>query len=98
MNIKVQDIKAILGHVLDYVAEFQCKEFAPKSDYYWQMSAEDRTNLDRQPTDFSMGQTSEEWPELLAILEGRYPPSSQDILWLSEILRILGERDYMKLR
>lgn len=61
------------------------------ADYYWHIPKEQRYDMNRQPSDLSIGQLSDDWHELQKILSGESEPLGYALVWLASILRAAGE-------
>jgi hypothetical protein len=68
--------------------------FIEKEDFYWAVKMEEKYNPLKDPDELRLGQVSDDWEELLRLLESDEIPISYDFLRLSEILSLI----YLKSR
>lgn len=60
-------------------------------DYYWDISKDERYEPYEKPKHFDLGQLSDDWGELQKISQGENEPITYALVWLSSILRAIGE-------
>ena len=92
MNVKVSELRAVSDLLFTYLEESGRMEFDVREDYYWEISKEEVYDPYKEPKDLTMGQLSDDWSRLEAILKGESPPIGYALVWLSAILRIVGEK------
>jgi hypothetical protein len=94
LNVKVSELRAIADRLFAYLEETERGEFEIPEDYYWEISKEDLYDpaKDPNPKDFGVGQLSHDWERLNAILAGDDPPIGYALVWLSAVLRAIGEK------
>lgn len=94
MNMKVAELRAITDRLFTYLEETGRGEFEVSEDYYWVIPQEDvyDPNKDPDPKDFTIGQLSEDWDMLKALLHDDSLPIGYALVWLSSIVRIIGEK------
>lgn len=63
-----------------------------EQDYYWSIAPEQRYDAYNQPGELSMGQLSDDWAEVRAIAQGQKEPLGYGLVWLSSVLRAVGEK------
>lgn len=92
MNVKVAELRAIADRLFAYLEETERDEFEVSEDYYWTISKEEVYDPSKDPGDLTIGQLSDDWNELNAILKEESPPIAYALVWLSAILRNIGEK------
>lgn len=94
MNVKVSELREIADRLFTHLEETERREFEIFEDYYWDISKEDLYDpmKDPNPEDFGVGQLSHDWERLSGILAGNDPPLGYALVWLSAILKIVGEK------
>ena len=92
MNIEIARLRRIADQLLTYLEETGRSELEISEDFYWLVEEGEVYNPSRDPSDLTMGQLSDDWSELEAILDGKNPPIGYALVWLSAILRIVGEK------
>ena len=92
MNLKVSELRAIVNRLFTYLEETGRSEFEISEDYYWFIEEDEVYDPLKEPKALTMGQLSDDWNELSDILKGESPPIGYAFVWLSAILRIVGEK------
>jgi hypothetical protein len=92
MNVKVTELRAISDRLFAYLEESGRDEFEVSDDYYWAISKEELYDPSKDPKDLTIGQLSDDWNELTAILNEESPPIGYALVWLSAILRNIGDK------
>jgi hypothetical protein len=77
-------------HVLVQHLKQQGAQAELSDDYYWEISEDERYDPTKSPTDFSMGQLSEDVERLRQILRGDAPPIGYALVWVASLLRRIG--------
>jgi len=91
MNIKLVELRSIAERIFTYLEETGRKEFNIDEDYYWEISKEEIYNPVSDPKNLTLGQLSDDWERLTAIMREEDPPIGHAFVWLSTILRNIGE-------
>jgi hypothetical protein len=60
-------------------------------DYYWNIPTEEVYDPYNDPNQLDIGQLSDDWAELLAILNEEREPLPYALVWLATIMRAVGE-------
>jgi hypothetical protein len=92
MRIKIADLRAISNLLFDYLEETERTEFDIDEDYYWSVPKTGRYDPSKEPTDMELGQLTFDWNELTAISRAESPPIGYALVWLSEVLKTVGEK------
>jgi hypothetical protein len=61
-------------------------------DYYWTIPSDQLYDPYQQPTEFGLGQLSDDWSEMEKIINNTREPISYCFVWLATILRAIGEK------
>jgi hypothetical protein len=61
-------------------------------DYYWSIPEEQTYQLEIEPTRHEIGQLSDDWQDLLQLIEHGHDAITHDFVRLSAILRVVGEQ------
>ena len=93
MKIQTSEIRAIVETLCQYLEETKRHEIETEQDYYWQIPRSDLYDPTKDPTDFTLGQLTDDWSELQRIAKDTSPPIGFAFVWLSSILRIIGEEN-----
>jgi hypothetical protein len=91
MQISTNELRKACELLLTHLEESGHSAIEITRDYYWNVPQEQRYDPYQEPAQFDMGQLSDDWSELQGILEGRKVTVSYALVWLSSILRSVGE-------
>ncbi len=92
MKITVAELQEITDRLFAHLRDTEREEVEIPEDYYWMIPQGDVYDPTRDPTDLTIGQLSDDWTELIAILREDRPAIGYGFVWLSAILRIVGEK------
>jgi len=92
MNLKISEIRAVANNLFNYLEETNREEIELDEDYYWMVSSDDAYDPAKDPEELLIGQLSDDWSELKKILQADSPPIGYALVWLSAIIRIIGEK------
>ena len=90
-TIQIEELKRITHQLLDHLEESDIKTVEISADYYWHVPKDVRYDQYKKPAELSLGQLSDDWMELKKILDGENKPIAFALIWLSNILRYVGE-------
>jgi len=90
--VKVSELREIADRLFTYLEETERREFEISEDYYWSIEKDEVYDPRKDPKALTMGQLSDDWNELRDILNDESPPIGYALVWLSAILRIVGEK------
>lgn len=91
MRISTHDLRAIVEKLLSHMDANGHSDIEISADYYWDVPQAVRYDCYQEPTKFDLGQLSDDWAELKKIQDGEADPISYALVWLSSILRRVGE-------
>lgn len=91
MKISIDEIEEVTRHLFAHLRESGVELIDLDADFYWNVSLEQRYNVNVEPNDLDVGQLSDDWGELMRIARGDAPPIAYALVWLSAILRYVGE-------
>jgi len=91
MEIKISDLRAASEAILRHLEETGRDRVVLSLDYYWQIPETELYDLKTQPANFEAGQLSDDWSEIQATLARRRSPVGFDLVYLSAILRAVGQ-------
>jgi hypothetical protein len=92
MTVDIKRLRAVTDRLFEYLLTSGITTIELKSDYYWQIDSNLRYDTYDEPTSFSMGQLSEDLQFVEQIESGERPPSAYGLVWLSSLLRYIGEQ------
>lgn len=93
MKVKFDDLRILLDKILKHLEEDGIKSVELESDYYWNIPKEYLYDSYEEPKELDMGQLYDDMEFLNNILEGRNEPIGHALVWLSAILRYIGEEN-----
>ena len=91
MQITTDEIRGIVERLLADLDQSGNSTISVDWDYYWNVPLEQRYDPYQQPAELTIGQLSDDWAELLGILQDKRPPIAYALVWLSSVLRAAGE-------
>jgi hypothetical protein len=91
MKIDIADVKRVFETLVAHLEQTNQSTHEIEWDYYWDVPTEDRYNPYVDPKELNMGQLTDDWQELIKIADGDMPPVGPALMWLSSILRAIGE-------
>lgn len=92
MNIELSKLRALLLLEIDHLEEMGYEEIEILDDYYWNIPQDVRYDPCQKPQNLDLGQLTDDWQELLKVYRGNREPLAFDLVWISTILRAIGER------
>lgn len=91
MKIDIADLKRVFETLVAHLEQTNQSTYEIEWDYYWDIPTEDRYNPNVDPKDLTLGQLTDDWEGLLEIANGDMPPVGPALVWLSSVLRSIGE-------
>lgn len=89
--IPIKDLRMVTNLLFDHLEQTGLSEYPLKQDYYWNIPIEHLYNTESTPADHDIGQLSDDWDELAKLLDRKADPLAYHLVWLSGILRAIGE-------
>jgi hypothetical protein len=91
MRIAIADVRRICELLLTHLEQSGRGSIDLTNDFYWNIPQEQLYRPYEEPDVTDVGQLSDDWAELQAILRGQKEPLGYALVWLSSILRAIGE-------
>jgi hypothetical protein len=91
MQVTTDELRRACEVLLSHLEKSGHSSIDISTDYYWNVPQGQRHDPYQQPTELDMGQLSDDWSDLRAILNGSKEPMAYALVWLSSILRSVGE-------
>lgn len=91
MHIAIADVRRTCELLLSHLEQSGRGSVELINDFYWNVPQEQRYLPYEEPKALDVGQLSDDWAELQAILGGQREPLGYALVWLSSILRAIGE-------
>ena len=91
MQVSVSELRAMTEKLFLHLERKDYSSVELSTDYYWNIPKEFRYNPYEEPKDLDLGQLTDDWANLRKILEGTTEPVGYAFVWLSTVLRAVGE-------
>jgi hypothetical protein len=88
--IKISVLEKAVIVILSSLKEQSIESIDSPVDYYWSIPPDKRFDVNTHPTDFTIGQISEDWGWLEEIAQGTKKPTTQSLVWLASVLECLS--------
>jgi hypothetical protein len=92
MRVTTAELRVATLALLRHLDETGQAEFEIEEDYYWFVPQEEAYTPYQSPKDLTLGQLSHDWEEVQALAQGRKEPLGYVMVWLSAVIRRVGER------
>ena len=84
IRIELEDLVRVLKVVIQHVKEQRQGPVEISEDYYWEINQAQLYDPTKDPSDFSLGQLSDDWQRLSQVLDGEAPPIGEESPFESE--------------
>jgi hypothetical protein len=91
MRIGIDELELVARQLFDHLRDKGIEEVSVEQDFYWNISKAQRYNPNETPNELTLGQLSDDWQELQRMLNGERDAIGYALVWLSAILRCVGE-------
>ena len=91
MQVSVSRLRTVSEQLFLHLEKKGYSSVELSADYYWHIPKELRYNPYEEPKELDLGQLTDDWANLCNILEGETKPLAYAFVWLSAVLRTLGE-------
>lgn len=91
MIIKTKQLRRAANLLLDHLEQNGVREIRIEEEHYWSVPEASRYDAYAEPTEHTLGQLSDDWAEVSAMLAASKPPIGYGLVWLAAILRRAGE-------
>jgi hypothetical protein len=92
MDVNIAELRAALDTVLAHLVASGHETVRLDSDYYWFVPKISRHDPYQEPSSLTLGQLTDDWAEIKKIHDGSADPVAYSLVWLSSILREVGEK------
>jgi hypothetical protein len=90
-SISIAELKTVSNLLLQHLETSGVGLVDISEDFYWEVPLEFRYDQYDEPKQFNVGQLSDDVCELKRLIHGEAPPMGLGLVWLSSILRRIGE-------
>jgi hypothetical protein len=93
VKVHVDELRRISEILLTHLETVGYRAVEVEKDFYWHVPSDDLYDRYEAPQaeQLNVGQISEDWERLVAILEERSPPVADALTWLASVLRAVGD-------
>lgn len=91
MEVTISELRSICNKLLQHIETSGYATINIERDFYWNIPRSLRYDSYEEPKELTIGQLSDDWAELQKILNDEAAPLGYALVWLSSILRIIGE-------
>jgi hypothetical protein len=91
MKINVEDLARASNLLFEHLQKEGVNVIDIDADYYWNIPKEQRYEPYTEPSQFNLGQLTDDLQEVTAILNGEKEPTGYALVWLSALMRSVGE-------
>jgi hypothetical protein len=92
MKVTTSELRTALERVLRYLEETDRATFSIEEDFYWSVPPSAAYDNYSQPAELTVGQLTDDWAHVKALVEGREEPLGYALVWISSVLRRVGEK------
>ena len=90
MKIETVQLRTIAEFLFDYLEDMGISYVDIPQELYWNILPEAKYDPYNRPSQFTIGQLTEDWQQLKEVLEGKRDPIGYDFVWLWSVLCALG--------
>jgi hypothetical protein len=91
MRVSTEELRRAALLLLQHLDQNGQSEFEIAEDFYWDVPESARYAPYSEPNETTIGQLSDDWSEVKKILDGHREPLGYGLVWLSAVLRRIGE-------
>jgi hypothetical protein len=92
IQVSLEDLAKAFQLILKHIETIHGRSVEISQDYYWEISEAELYDPTRDPASLSLGQLSDDWERLQQLLAGEAPPIGYAMVWLSALLRAVGQK------
>jgi hypothetical protein len=92
MEIDIARLRQITNDLLERLEKDGTSKLELDADYYWNILPEHRYDKYDEPKEFVIGQLSEDLAFTNQMIDGMCPPVTYGLVWISSLLRYVGEK------
>lgn len=92
MRVTTANLRRACELLLTHLEATGRPEIEIAEDFYWKISQDEAYTPYSTPSQLTMGQLSDDWNELMAIVHGNKEPIGYALVWLSSVIRRVGEK------
>lgn len=93
MEVRIDTLRVVLSKLLDHVERTKGAAVVLDSDFYWDISKEDRYDSHEEPSRHLLGQLSSDLERIESLASEVDDEFNYGLVWVAQVLRYLGELD-----
>jgi hypothetical protein len=91
MRLELAKLRSATEMLFAHLEELGYDSIEISQDYYWDVGGPERYDPYKKPDELGLGQLSCDWTRLDRLLRNDREPVAYALVWLSALLRIVGE-------
>ncbi len=92
MEIDLNEIQTVCNRLCQFAENKGIETIDIPFDYYWNIPKKQRYDIYDKPSEFDLGQLTDDWHELQKLLNLQREPIGYEFAWLGSILTAIGEK------
>jgi len=92
MEIEISKLRAIFEKLMSHL-EKRSRSVIVDEDFYWVIPKEFKYDVYKEPTEFGIGQLTDDWQEMEKVLNGQHDPIAYDLVWFAAVVAAIGEKE-----
>ena len=90
LTVSIEELRQVCQALLDHVAAIEGTEIQLDQDFFWAIPPSELYNVYSPPQALTVGQLSESWANLQALVQDDESVNAYSLVWLADILRAIG--------
>jgi hypothetical protein len=91
LRIDIGQLRRAALTALDHLESSAGKSVVLEKDFFWSIPAEAMYDLDREPTELTVGQLSESWQHIADLDRDPSQGLAFHLVWLAQVLQAIGQ-------
>lgn len=92
MRVNTANLRRACEMLLTHLEATGQPEIEIAEDFYWAIPQNEAYTPYSTPSQLTMGQLSDDWNEIMAIVDGDKEPLGYALVWLASVIRRVGEK------
>lgn len=91
LTVRLPRLRKAFELVAEYLAKAEGDTLSLGHDYFWSIPAGELYDVYNRPANLTVGQLSESWQHIEDVLDGKTDLLGYHLIWLSDVLRAIGQ-------
>lgn len=91
MKVKIKELRKVADKIFLHLEKTGRSSIDVRHEFYWHIPSEIIYDNYEEPNSFTIGQLSNDWQHLEAILQNEEITNGYALVWLASIMRAIGE-------